>query len=172
MIDTASLESFSMFIPVLLMIVIVGVPMAVRLLRGMRRAEGTVVSSEARQAEGDAGGSAFIPVIEYTYRFDGIDYTGSTLNGSYKEQYARGLDPWQTPMSYQKALEIVSRFPPGSRCPVFPDLSDHSRSMLPMPARIASGRRSTLIVSAAVGLAALLAALLFILESSEAVKGK
>ena len=170
MTGSATLESLSVFIPVLLVIVMIGVPTAVRLMRNMRRTEGTVVSSEARQAAGDPGGAAYIPVVEYTYRFNGIDYTGSTLNGPYREQYARGLDPWQTPTSYEKALEVVSRFPPGSRCTVFPDLSDHSRSMLPM--RPTSDRRSAIIVAAAVAVAALMIALVAIMESSKGLKGK
>jgi len=170
MSGSASLESISIFIPVLLVILIAGVPMAVRLLKSMRRAEGTILSSEARQAEADAGGSTFIPVIEYTYRFNGIDYTGSTLNGPYRDKYARGLDPWRTPMSYERALAVVAQFPPGSRCTVYPDLADHSRSILPM--RSASSRKLALILSAAIGFAALLIALLFILESSKGMKGR
>ncbi len=170
MSGSASLESLSVFLPVLLVMVVIGVPMAVRLLKSMRRAEGTITSSEARQVADDTVVSAFIPVIDYTYRFNGIDYTGSTSNSPYRDQYARGLDPWNTPMTYEKALAVVAQFPPGSRCTVYPDLADHSRSILPM--RSASSRKLALILSAAIGFAALLIALLFILESSKGMKGK
>lgn len=162
------MELMGVLLPVVLVLSVLLIPMLVRYLGRMRRAEGIVISSEARQVRDDNGSAAYIPVISYRYRFNGMEYTGSTEMGMYDGRSAPGLDPWRIPVPYETAQAVVSRFAPGSRCTVYPDLSDHSRSSLRMTSATSAGSRQALMVAIAAALAILAGALVMILNTTPA----
>ncbi len=160
------MELMGILLPAVLVVSILFIPMLIRYLGRMRRAEGIVISSEARQVQDHSGASAFIPVITYRYSFNGAEYTGSTGTGMYGDPTVRRFDPWSTPVPYETALAVIGRFTPGSRCTVFPDMSDHSRSTIRMASGTSAGRNQALMVAIAAALAVLMGALVMFLNTS------
>jgi hypothetical protein len=157
-----SQESLAFMVPILLVSVFMVLPLVVRQLKRLRRAEGTVISSEARRVDSRDGSEGYIPVITYQYRFNGRDYTGTTESTSDPSQGSMMTRLWATPMARSAAEMVCSRFTPGSPCTVYPDLSDHSRSTLRMATP--ASQRSILLAVIAAATAILVAGLFMILN--------
>lgn len=160
------MELMGILLPAILVVMFLFVPMLIRYLGRMRRAEGIVISSEARQVQDHSGASAFIPVITYRYRFNGAEYTGSTGTGMYGDPGVRRFDPWSTPVPYETAMAVIGRFTPGSRCAVFPDLSNHSRSTIRMASGTSASRNQALMVAIAAAITLLSGALVMFFSTS------